>query len=75
MLREAGALLGLHAALAAVATLFLPIFFLGGFWGQNFNVLTGRIEKGWPAFLVLGVGLSVACVAVIVVTLSRCSWN
>jgi magnesium transporter len=22
---------------------------------QNFNVLTGSIEKGWPAFLVLGV--------------------
>jgi magnesium transporter len=61
--------------LAAVATIFLPISFLVGFWGQNFNVLTGSIEKGWPAFLVLGVGLSVACVAVTVVMLSRRSWN
>jgi magnesium transporter len=81
------ALLSLHAALAskhlatvsrrlaAVATIFLPISFLVGFWGQNFNVLTGSIEKGWPAFLVLGVGLSVACVAVTVVMLSRRSWN
>jgi magnesium transporter len=81
------ALLGLHAALAskhvasvsrrlaAVATIFLPISFLAGFWGQNFNVLTGRIEPGWPAFLVLGVGLNVACVVVIVVMLSRRSWN
>ena len=54
------ALLVLHAALASkhlagvsrrladVATIFLPISFLAGFWGQNFNVLTGRIEKGWP---------------------------
>jgi len=81
------ALLGLHAALAskhvasvsrrlaAVATIFLPISFLAGFWGQNFNVLTGRIEQGWPAFLVLGVGLNVARVVVIVVMLSRRSWN
>jgi magnesium transporter len=81
------ALLGLHAALAskhvasvsrrlaAVATIFLPVSFLVGFWGQNFSVLTGSIEKGWPAFLILGVGLSVACVAVIVVMLSRRSWN
>jgi magnesium transporter len=81
------ALLGLHAALAnkhvavvsrrlaAVATIFLPIAFLAGFWGQNFDVLTGSIEKGWPAFLVLGVGLSVACVAVTVFMLSRRGWN
>jgi magnesium transporter len=58
-----------------VATIFLPISFLVGFWGQNFNVLTGSIEKGWPEFLVLGVGLSVACAAVTVVMLRRRSWN
>ena len=79
--------MGLHAVLAskhtavvsrrlaAVATIFLPISFLAGFWGQNFNVLTGSIEKGWPAFLLLGVGLSAACVVVVVVMLSRRSWN
>jgi magnesium transporter len=61
--------------LAAVATIFLPISFLAGFWGQNFNVLTGSIEKGWPAFLVLGVGLSTACVVVAVVMLTRRRWN
>ena len=61
--------------LADVATIFLPISFLAGFWGQNFDVLTGSIEKGWPAFLVLGVGLSVACVVVIVFMLSRRSWK
>jgi magnesium transporter len=80
-------LLGLHSSLSSkhlaivsrrladVATIFLPISFLVGFWGQNFSVLTGSIEKGWPAFLALGVGLSVACVAVIVVLLSRRSWK
>ena len=80
------ALLGLHAALAskhvavvsrrlaAVATIFLPISFLAGFFGQNFSVLIASIQ-GWPAFLVLGVGLSVACVAVTVFVLSRRGWN
>jgi magnesium transporter len=82
-----GALLVLHASLASkhlavvsrrladVATIFLPISFLAGFWGQNFDVLTGSIEKGWPAFLVLGVGLSVACVTVIVFMIGRRSWK
>ena len=81
------ALLVLHASLASkhvavvsrrladVATIFLPISFLVGFWGQNFDVLTGSVEKGWPAFLILGVGLSVACVAVIVFMLGRRSWK
>ena len=52
------ALLVLHASLASkhlavvsrrladVATILLPISFLAGFWGQNFDVLTGSIEKG-----------------------------
>jgi magnesium transporter len=85
--QRCAALLVLHASLASkhlavvsrrladVATIFLPISFLAGFWGENFNVLTGSIEKGWPAFLVLGVGLSVACVLVIVIMLSRRSWK
>jgi magnesium transporter len=79
-------LLALHAALAskhlavvsrrlaAVATIFLPISFLAGFFGQNFSALVGSIE-GWPAFLILGVGLSVAFVAVTVFVLNRRGWN
>jgi magnesium transporter len=81
------ALLALHASLAgkhlavvsrrlaAVATIFLPISFLAGFFGQNFSVLTGSIEQGWPAFLILGVGLSAACTGVTVFVLSRRRWN
>jgi len=80
-------LLGLHASLAGnhlavvsrrlatVATIFLPISFLAGFWGENFSVLTGTIQKGWPAFLILSVGLNVACVVVTVFLLSRRRWN
>ncbi len=61
--------------LAAVATIFLPISFLAGFWGQNFNALTGTIEKGWPAFLLLGVGVTAVCAGVTVFLLSRRRWN
>ena len=80
------ALLGLHAALvskhlagvsrrlAAVATIFLPISFLAGFFGQNFNVLVASIQ-GWPAFLILSVGLSLASVIVTVFILTRRRWN
>jgi magnesium transporter len=60
--------------LAAVATIFLPISFLAGFFGQNFSALIGSIE-GWPAFLILGLGLSVAFVAVTVFVLNRRGWN
>jgi magnesium transporter len=61
--------------LAAVATIFLPISFLAGFWGENFNVLTGTVEKGVAAFWILSVGLSLACVLVTVFLLSRRRWN
>jgi magnesium transporter len=61
--------------LAAVATIFLPASFLAGFWGQNFDVLTGTIEKGWAAFLILGVGLTVACILITIFFLSRRRWT
>ncbi|HKA51820.1 MAG TPA: magnesium transporter CorA family protein [Candidatus Dormibacteraeota bacterium] len=61
--------------LATVATIFLPISFLAGFWGENFNVLTGTIEKGWPAFLILSVGLTLACILVTTFILSRRGWT
>jgi len=61
--------------LATVATIFLPISFLTGFWGENFNVLTGTVEKGWTAFLILSVGLTVTCILVTIFILSRRRWT
>ena len=61
--------------LAAVATIFLPISFLTGFWGENFNVLTGTIEQGWTAFLILSVGLTLTCILVTIFLLSRRRWT
>jgi magnesium transporter len=31
--------------LADVATIFLPVSFLAGFWGQNFDVLTAASKR------------------------------
>ena len=45
--------------LTVVATIFLPLTFLTGFFGMNFGWLVGRIDTE-VAFLVLGVGGSAA---------------
>jgi hypothetical protein len=45
------------------------------FWLDIENPTDEIVDQGWPAFLVLGVGLSVACVAVTVFILSRRGWN
>jgi magnesium transporter len=46
--------------LTIIATIFLPLSFFTGFFGQNFSLLTGSfINHGWT-FWVFGVGLLVA---------------
>jgi len=61
--------------LAAVATIFLPISFLAGFFGENFNVLTGTAEKGTAAFWILSIGLTMACILVTTFILRRRRWT
>lgn len=61
--------------LAAVATVFLPITFVVGFFGMNFDVLTDDVEQGWPAFLLLGVLLNVVCVVATAWWLGRRGWR
>jgi magnesium transporter len=43
-----------------VATFFLPLSFLTGFFGQNFTLLVGTIIRPDWTFWVLGIGLDVA---------------
>ena len=59
--------------LAVIATIFLPLTFITGFFGQNFAWLVRHIG-GWPAFLGLGIGLEVLTVAVMMIFFKRRGW-
>lgn len=56
--------------LAVVSIIFLPISFLTGYFGMNFNWMAERIANGW-VYLALGVLLPIASVGVTVVWLKR----
>ena len=59
--------------LAVIATIFLPLTFLTGFFGQNFGWLV-RHTAGWPAFLVLGIGTQILTVAILMIFFKRRGW-
>ncbi|MGA8718535.1 MAG: magnesium/cobalt transporter CorA [Solirubrobacteraceae bacterium] len=48
--------------LTIIATIFLPLTFLTGFFGQNFAFLTGHIQHAAWSFFVLGLGLLIASI-------------
>jgi magnesium transporter len=60
--------------LAIIATVFLPLSFLTGFFGQNFKLLTDHIlTNGW-AFWALGIGTEVAAVVALMIVFLRRGW-
>jgi magnesium transporter len=59
--------------LAIIATIFLPLSWLTGFFGQNFSFLVGHITGGWT-FLALGLGTEVVAVALLYMLFKRRGW-
>jgi magnesium transporter len=60
--------------LAVLATVFLPLAFLTGFFGQNFTFLVNDIEVPQWTFWVLGVGLEIAAAIGLFVLIKMRRW-
>ena len=59
--------------LTIIATVFLPLTFITGFFGQNFGWLTGHIGH-WGAFVGLGLGTEVLALLLLVGFFMRRGW-
>jgi magnesium transporter len=59
--------------LTIIATIFLPLSFLTGFFGQNFAWLVGKLGS-LPTFLIVGIGTEVVAVAALYWLFHRRGW-
>jgi magnesium transporter len=59
--------------LAIIATVFLPLSFLTGFFGQNFAWLVGKLGS-LPTFLVVGIGTELVAVVALYWLFRRRGW-
>jgi len=60
--------------LTIIATVFLPLTFLTGFFGQNFSFLTDDVLNTEWSFIVFGVGLLLVSIIVFVIYFRRKRW-
>ena len=59
--------------LTVIATIFLPLSFIVGFFGQNFGVLVDHISSG-PSFWFLGIGSELLAVSIMLAYFKRKHW-
>jgi magnesium transporter len=59
--------------LAVIATIFLPLSWLTGFFGQNFGWLVDRIG-GWQTFVGVGIGTELLTVGLLLAFFKRRRW-
>ncbi|HSZ39026.1 MAG TPA: magnesium/cobalt transporter CorA [Trebonia sp.] len=60
--------------LAMIATIFLPLGFLTGFFGQNFGWLSDHLQSGLGYFLFLGVGAEIVAIVLLLLLFKRRGW-
>jgi magnesium transporter len=60
--------------LAIIATVFLPLGFLTGFFGQNFAWLTGHLQTNLGYFLFLGIGSELVAIILMLILFKRRGW-
>jgi magnesium transporter len=61
--------------LTVIATVFLPLSFITGFFGMNFAFLTGHVINASWTFWVLGVGSMLATGVALLVFFRRKGWT
>jgi magnesium transporter len=60
--------------LAIIATIFLPLGFLTGFFGQNFAWPIAHLQGGGAYFLFLGIGSEVVAIVLLLFLFKRRGW-
>jgi magnesium transporter len=60
--------------LAIIATIFLPLGFLTGFFGQNFAWLNAHLQQNVGYFLFLGIGSELVAIVILMLLFKRRGW-